>query len=273
MSDLIVTIDVEADVDQDGNFYEIMSFKGAFEGLAKLALFMKLVDIELKYTFFVSPLFKDFSLLEEFGDSVEIGVLFSPGDFDPGKEPLERSKHVQKSFDIERKTLKEKLVSCIKLYEDIKPTSIRFGGAAVNSDILEWLGENEFGLTHSSSTAPGLLSVDKEIDHRLYKHDPYRLGNVIEVPFSIYGEDRVGWVSPVMGFGLTDNVFEIMRKAPVVNINFSLRDLVVGCSVFIKDEEDVTILMDRLAAWLWFAKRGNMCPKLVSEIEPISEGF
>lgn len=271
--DLVITVDVEPDVDKNGKILEPLSFRGVEEGGFLLASL--LLGIADKITFFLdcNVPFDVIEKLKSWFVEPEFGILFYADDWDPDSKDMKTRLDARNAFQFDREALMEKLSNCIKFYEKLKPKSIRVGNASVNSDLLEWLGKeaNSFGLTHSSSTIPGMISKDRTIDHRLYKHDPYRVGNLIEVPFSVYGGDRRSWVSPSMGFGLTDNIFEIMRKVPVLNMNLGLRDFRFGCTPFLMEEEDSIAFNDRLKTWIWFARQQGFLFKTVSQIEAISD--
>lgn len=267
---IVLTVDVEPDVNLKGVFGTPLSYKGVDVGMNRLKSLIE----DLPVTFFVSG-----RCLDKVGDLVdtfncEIGALFNVGDYNPKKERIEGTTYSMNSFDATRKTLSASLSNCVDEFKrvDVDLRSIRFGGASVNIDVLKWLGEQDV-FTHSSSTAPGMISSDKKIDHRLYKHDPYKVGNIVEVPFSVYGKDRVSWASPVPGFGLTDNVFEVIRKAPYININMSLRDFVFDTSPFLLEEEDEVVIRDRLKAWIWFATQEGCEFTGVTGVKEISESF
>lgn len=271
---LCLMIDIEPDQDPKGMFGDPLTFRGIKEGLPIL----KKIVGNTPITFFVSGRclnteeFKSVAKLFEFE---QYGVLFNLGDYNPTREHIEGKTYSKASFDVPFQILEKALRTCVQDFEkalEVVPTAIRFSGAAVNFDVLNRLGE--IGMfSHSSSTAPGMLSNDKKIDHRLYKHEPYSIGKLVEVPFSVYGDSRNGWVSPVPGFALTDNVFEIMRKASHVTINMSLRDFVFGCSPMLEVKDDEEYVVDRLKAWLWFAKEQNFEFIRIKDVKPISGEF
>jgi hypothetical protein len=203
-----------------------------------------------------------------------MGVFFNSGDYPPNVEDVFAVKKTQNVCKLPKSQLDEKMQACLKKFgvEHGSPKAMRFAGCLVDSGLLEWLGDSDFGFTHSSSTVPTMISDTLDVDHRLYKPIPYRVGKIVEVPISVYGSRRSGWLSPVPNFGVTDNFMEIARKVELLVVNLSIRDLVAGCSPFLEVPEDAIAVRERLDLWLKIAMGKGFRLTDILDVESESEG-
>jgi len=265
---LAITVTVEPDSGKNGLLANPPSFEGVKNGMHVL---YNCIGNE-KVTFFVSRYCYDYvKEIERIFEKAEFGALFYPGDFQPEMEMPFGSFYKQSVPMVSREILTKKLTACREFFK--KEKAIRFGSAWIDVMSLAWFGDNPFGFTHSSSTCPSLLSADEKFDHRCIKWTPFSTGKIIEVPLSIFGGDRNAWVSPTRGFGLTDNVFEIMRKADHITLDLSMRDLVPACSPFTQTADDSKEMQDRFDAWMYFSRRVGMTPVRITEVAALTVGI
>ena len=270
MKELVVTIDIHPDFDKAGCFKSPLSFNGLNYGFP---LVCSILSHSIKKTLFltkssVSPMKYIAKGLVK-NNFTEIGVLFFPDEYGPNPVSLEGVQQANSVIDCNREIIKEKICNCLKYFysNGLDPKCIRFGSYGVDIDTLEWLSTQDwFNFTHSSTTVPTMLSNDNKVDHRLYPAFPWKIGNLIEVPSSVFNGDALCWLRPTLKFGLLDNMLEIVRQSNVMNLTFGAVDYSPGAGIFAATDYDVIVEQDRLSIIIDYMMSQGVESKFVSEI-------
>ena len=228
MKQAIFTIDVEPDFEGTEAFRLPIRYDNAMEGLELLEDSLPICY----WTIFAPALAieQNKSKFKKYVDGgANVGLLFYPEDLQERKED-EPLIHLLRAFEMEREELLNLLTSGILRCEvelcGSGVCGLRVGGYNVDVDLMEWLGEQELGIKASSSTIPSMINTDGSIDHRLYNHDPWKNGNLIEFPLTVFEGKLECWCSSSPGLGLLDNVLEIIRIADYFHYSIDAGDLV-----------------------------------------------